>query len=35
MSKVAKDAFDKGQSIELNDENDASALGQISWKVCI
>uniref|UniRef100_A0A915M8J2 Gelsolin-like domain-containing protein n=1 Tax=Meloidogyne javanica TaxID=6303 RepID=A0A915M8J2_MELJA len=32
MSKVAKDAFDKGQSIELNDENDASALGQISWK---
>ncbi|KAF7636898.1 hypothetical protein Mgra_00003638 [Meloidogyne graminicola] len=32
MSKVAKDAFDKSQSIDINDENDASALGQISWK---
>ena len=33
MSKVAKDAFNKSQSVEMDDETEKTALGQLSWKV--
>jgi len=33
MSKVAKDAFNKSQSVENDEEMEKTGLSQIGWKV--